>query len=96
MNQLSTSGQGSQRLSVKVTPHAGRSEITGFSDGVLRVRIAAPPVEGRANRELIDLLSRALGLGKSSLTIIKGQTSRQKVVAVAGITREEIIKRLSV
>ena len=93
---MSTSGQGSQRLSVKVTPNAGRSEITGFSDGILRVRIAAPPVEGKANRELIDLLSRALGVGRSSLTIIKGQTSRQKVVAVDGLSREEIIKRLSV
>ena len=45
------------RLAIKVTPNAGRNEITGFKDGVLQVRIAAPPDKGKANKELIDFLS---------------------------------------
>ena len=83
------------RLSVRVTPNSGRSEITGFTGGVLTVRIAAPPDKGKANRELTDFLSRALGVKKSAISIIQGQASRRKVIAVAGMTRNEILRRLS-
>jgi uncharacterized protein (TIGR00251 family) len=82
-------------LAVKVTPYASRNEIIGFTDGVLQVRIAAPPVKGKANKELTDFLSKALGLRKSSVSIIKGQTSRNKVVAIEGISHDEIIRKFS-
>jgi uncharacterized protein (TIGR00251 family) len=84
------------RLNLKVTPGASRSEIAGFSNGVLQVRVAAPPVEGKANRELMAFLSRALGVGKSSISIVKGHTSRNKVIAIEGLSHEEIIRRLMV
>jgi len=61
---------------------------------VLRVRIAAPPVKGRANRELIDFLSKRLGVSKGSVTIVKGLTSRKKVIAIEGLRQDEIAKRL--
>lgn len=83
------------RLALKVTPNAGRNEIIGFSDGVLQVRIAAPPVKGKANKELTDFLSKTLGVSKSSISIVKGQTSRNKVIAIEGISREDILKRIS-
>ena len=82
------------RLAVKVTPNAGRNEITGFKDGVLQVRVAAPPEKGKANKELTDFLSEALGLKKSSILIIKGQTSRNKVIVIEGISGDEVLKRL--
>ena len=82
-------------LRIRVTPSAARNEVTGFADGVLQVRVAAPPVKGKANQELTAFLSRALGVSKSSLTIVKGQTSRNKVIAVDGLSREDIIRRLS-
>ncbi len=82
-------------LSIRVHPNAGRSEVLGFTDGVLQVRVAAPPVQGKANRELIVSLSRALGVSKSSLSIVKGHTSRNKIIAVEGLSREDIIRRLS-
>ncbi len=82
-------------LPVKVTPNAGRSQITGWNQGVLEVRVAAPPVAGRANRELIALLSKALGVSKSAVTIVRGQTGRRKVIEVAGLTRQEILRRLA-
>jgi uncharacterized protein (TIGR00251 family) len=85
----------SNRLTVRVTPNAGRNEIIAFSGGVLQVRIAAPPVKGKANKELTDFLSKTLGVRKSSISIIKGQTSRNKVIAIEGMNREDIIKRLS-
>ncbi len=85
----------SGRLSVKVTPNAGRSEITVFTEGVLQVKIAAPPVKGKANRELIDFLGKALGVRKTSIAIVCGQTSRNKVIAVEGMSNEEIVRRLT-
>ena len=83
-------------LEVKVTPGAARSEITGVTEGVLHVKIAAPPARGKANRELIDFLSVALGVNKSAVSIIKGQTSRRKLIEVEGMDREEILRRLVV
>jgi hypothetical protein len=82
------------RLEVKVTPGAARSEITGVLEGVLQVKIAAPPVHGKANRELIEFLSRELGVGRSAVSVVKGQASRHKLVAVEGMDRAEILKRL--
>lgn len=83
-------------LQVKVTPNASRNEITGLAGGVLQVRIAAPPVRGKANRELTAFLGRVLGAKKSSLSIIKGQTSRNKVIAIEGMSRDDIIKTLGI
>lgn len=72
-------------FTVRVVPRASRSEIVGEQEGVLRVRLAAPPVDGAANEELIRILARALKVSRTSVTIIAGQTSRLKRVAVSGI-----------
>jgi uncharacterized protein (TIGR00251 family) len=82
------------KISLRVYPNAARNEVAGFTDGVLRVKIAAPPVEGKANKKLIALLARKLGLSKGDLTIIKGHTSRNKVIAISGLSQEEITRRL--
>jgi uncharacterized protein (TIGR00251 family) len=67
-----------------------------LTGGVLQVRVAAPPVKGKANKELTAFLSRALGVSKSSLAIVKGHTSRNKVITVAGLSQQDIINRLSI
>ena len=72
-------------IDIRVVPRASRSEIVGFEGDVLKVRIAAPPVDNAANIELIKLLAKALGVSKSCLEIIGGQSSRSKRVRVAGI-----------
>ena len=82
-------------ISIRLYPNAARNEVATFSDGVWQIRISAPPVKGKANKELIAFLSKVLGVSKSSLSIAKGHTSRNKVIAVDGLTQEEIIKRLS-
>jgi len=69
-------------------------EVVDFSGGVWRVRVAAPPVKGKANRELIALLSRQLARDKRAIAIISGHTSRNKIIAVAGLTQGEVIERL--
>ena len=66
----------------------------GLKDDVWQVRVAAPPVEGKANQELIRFLSDVLGVSKSSLTIERGLTGRNKVVAVAGLAQDEVMGRL--
>ena len=82
------------RISLRVYPRAARSEVVGFTDGVLQVRVAAPPVKGQANKELIAFLSKALAVGKGALTIVKGYTSRSKVIAIDGLSQEDIMNQL--
>jgi len=83
------------RIKVRVYPNAARGEVAGFVEGVLRVKVTAPPVKGKANKELVALLSQVLGVDKSLVSIATGQTSRNKVIAVDGLSQEEIMKRLS-
>ncbi|MBI2860177.1 MAG: YggU family protein [Chloroflexi bacterium] len=81
-------------ISVRVQPGARRNEIA-LADGLVRVKIAAPPVKGQANRELVAYLSQVLQVGRDAVTIVSGRTSRSKVVAVDGLDQAEVLKRLS-
>ncbi|MDD5126633.1 MAG: DUF167 domain-containing protein [Dehalococcoidales bacterium] len=81
-------------MNLYVRPGAHKNEVIGFTREVLEVRVAAPPFKGKANQELIDFLSKTLGISKSSLNIIKGLTSRHKLLAVTGLTQEEVLHRL--
>ena len=83
------------KISLHVYPNAPRNQLVGFSDGVLGVKIAAPPVKGQANRELVAFLSQVLGVGKSSLAILRGHTSRNKLISVKDLSQEEVMQRLS-
>jgi len=75
---------------VRVVPRASRSEIVGLVDGVLKVRIAAPPVDGAANAELMKVLAKAFGVSKSAVEILAGETSRTKRVHIAGAAAAKI------
>jgi len=83
------------KILVHVHPGAGRNSVVRFKDGVWHIRIAAPPVEGQANKELIKFLSEILGVSKNRLSIEKGATSRRKVIAVEGLTEVEVTDRLN-
>jgi uncharacterized protein (TIGR00251 family) len=82
------------RITVRLTPRASRDEVLGFQGEVLRVRVKAPPVEGRANEALLRLLAKVLEIPCSSLAIVRGQTSRDKIVAVDGLEAAEVRRRL--
>ncbi len=71
---------------VRVVPRASRSEIAGEHNGALRVRIAAPPVDGAANQELVRTLAAAFKVSKRSVEISSGQSSKLKTVKVSGIS----------
>ncbi len=76
----------SDAIDVRVIPRAGRSGFSGLRDGALVVRLAAAPVDGAANDELITLLARALHVPKRDIPIVSGERSRSKRVRVAGMT----------
>lgn len=83
------------RLSVRVKPRASRSRILRTDGLSIEASIAAPPVDGAANAELLLLLASALGVSKSSLRLVQGETAKNKVVEVAGLDADEATKRLA-
>ena len=83
---------GSLIFRVRVVPRASRSEIVGEHDGALRVRIAAPPVEGAANDELVQLLASALEVSRRDIEITAGQSSKLKTVKVVGLQAAALMK----
>ena len=82
-------------IDVRVVPRASRSEIVGFENAVLKVRISAPPVDNAANLELIKLLSKTLDIPKSSIHVVAGHTSRSKRLRIDGISDAVLKARLS-
>ena len=88
--------EGAITFSVRVVPRASRSEIVGEHDGALRVRVAAPPINGAANEELARMLARALGVSTRAVEIMSGHASRTKLVRVNGMTEERLLSLLSV
>lgn len=75
---------GGWSLTVRVQPGAARSEVVGPHGDAIRIRVASPPVDGKANAELERFLAEHLGRPRRSVTVVRGQTSRTKVVAVHG------------
>jgi len=84
------------KISIKVHPNAGGNEIVGLANGVWKIRIAAPPDKGKANKELIEFLSDRLGLRKDSIAIVRGEASHNKIVAIDGLSGEEIANKLNI
>lgn len=77
-------------LDVRVQPGARKDEVLPMLDGVVRIRVAAPPVEGAANKQLVKFLARLLHISKSSVSVIRGESSRNKSLSIRGLTREEV------
>ncbi len=77
------------RIQVRVKPRASKSRIVGVREGALHVAIAAPPVDGAANLELVKTLAQSLGVAKSRVRLVSGQSGRDKVVAVEGLDEAE-------
>jgi hypothetical protein len=80
---------------VKIHPRAKKNAITGEVGDALKLDLTAPPIEGRANQACIEFFANLLKVPRSSVTIASGQTSRRKAIRVAGLTAEELQRRLS-
>ena len=82
-------------LRIKVLPRSSVNGIMGFEGDVLRLKVTAAPVDGSANQNLIQLLSKSLKVGKDSIRIMSGQKSRLKIVRIYGIKKDELSRRLA-
>lgn len=77
-------------IHVKVIPRSSRNQVFGFEEGTVKVKLTAPPVEGRANKALKELLAKRLGVAKKDVDIISGERSRKKTVRIHGLCPEEV------
>ena len=78
-------------LQVHVVPRSAKSEVAGVQGDALKLRIAAPPVEGQANKECIRFLSDILGIRKKQVVIVGGSKSKNKTIAIEGIRKKDIV-----
>jgi uncharacterized protein (TIGR00251 family) len=83
-------------LAVRVQPRSSKEAVAGISEGVVRIRLTAPPVEGKANEALLKFLSKKLGVSKGALELVAGDHGRNKLIRIAGLSCEEIHARLGV
>lgn len=87
-------GPGGTYVEVRVVPRAAISTIAGERDGALLVRLAAPPVDGKANEALVAFLAATFDVAKRRVTLVHGETSRHKRVLVEGLTPDAVRRRL--
>lgn len=81
-------------IRVRVQPRASRDELVGWREDALRVRVTAPPLDGRANDAVRALIARAAGVHASAVGIVAGDRGRDKLIAVAGLTLEALRAKL--
>ena len=86
---------GGVKIELKVIPNAPRNEVAGWRGRELTVKLTAPPLDGRANRQLLEFLAGVFGVPITDLTLLRGETSRYKVVHAAGLTAAEARDRLA-
>ena len=82
-------------IMVRLQPRASRDELRGVHDGVLRARVTDPPVDGRANRALCRLIAERAGIAPSMVAVLRGERSREKLVAVQGMDAAELMRALA-
>ncbi|MGR6835647.1 DUF167 domain-containing protein [Syntrophomonas erecta] len=78
------------RIEVRVQPRSSRTQVAGEIDGALKIKLTAPPVEGEANQALVDFLARLFKLPKRDILIVKGETSRTKLVEIRGVDPDTV------
>jgi len=82
-------------IAVLATPRASRTEVAGIAEGRIRIRIAAPPVAGAANQELVRFFAKRLGLPRAAVTVSAGTAGRRKTVLAQGIAAKAALRLLS-
>jgi len=83
------------KLAIKAIPNAPRNAVAGWLGDALKVKVHAPALEGRANDELCEFIATELGLPKRAVTVALGDKSRQKLLAIDGLTLAEVRARLA-
>ena len=83
------------RFEVQARPRAKQSRVSAVREGALVVQLAAPPVDGAANAELVETLAAALGVARRQVSLVRGDSSRTKIVEVRGLSVEQVTARLA-
>lgn len=81
-------------LHVYVAPRSSSNKVLGLYDGMLKIALTAPPVEGAANKALVEFVAKLLGVSKSSVALVTGETSRKKTLRVEGVKVEDALSVL--
>ncbi len=87
--------QDSALLVVRIQPRASKNEVIPMEGGALKIRLTAPPVDGAANEALVRFLSEVLGIAKTRVEIVSGQTSREKRIRIGGMSEAEVRRLLN-
>ncbi len=82
------------KIAIQAHPGARRNEVMRHIDGVWHIKIAAPAIEGKANLELVEYLSKILGVPKSRISLLKGATGKHKLIDIDGMTADEIFNAI--
>lgn len=80
-------------LRIKVIPRASKTEFCGITGDEVKIKLRSPPVDGKANKALIEFLSESFGISKSSIELISGETSRNKRVLLHGVSEESVLDK---
>ena len=83
------------RLKVRIIPNAKKTELGGYREDELVLRVSAPALEGKANKAAIEFMSRCLGIPRSAIGIVSGETSRHKIFQIVGLESGELEKKLT-
>jgi len=86
---------GGVRLAVQIQANAKKTEVVGVLDDALKIKLAAQPVEGKANEALVKWLAATLGVSRSSVMLTHGQTNKKKLLEVAGVRLEDAVRLLN-
>ena len=88
--------QDTARIAIRVTPRASASKVAGVKEGKLLVRVTAPPAEGKANKAVCEVIAKEVGVSKSQVAVIRGDTSRDKLVEIRGISQSSAEAKLGI
>ena len=91
-----STGQVTTDIKVRAVPRSSRNQIIGVEDGVYKIKLTAPPVDGKANKALREFLAKRLGLARGSVEIVSGERSRQKSVRIHGLSLKEVSTLLEI
>lgn len=86
---------GGVTIKVSVAPRSSTNKVMGEHNGAIKVALTAPPVEGAANKALVEFLAKLLGVPRSVVSIVSGETSRKKTVKVLGVSAEHALETLT-
>jgi uncharacterized protein len=93
-NEFLTIKSGCVELTISVVPRSSRCEIAGIHNNSLRIKLTSPPVDNEANKQCCEFIAKQMGIARRQVAIIRGQTSRHKVLRIEGVVEQEVQEKL--